>query len=71
MVDFCQWLHQMKEKKHLNKLFFVAREGYLIQKVYATLYPEETDSLVYVRLNKNLLRQFLEALNPVICRIFG
>lgn len=56
LVDFCQWLHQMKEKKHLNKLFFVAREGYLIQKVYATLYPEETDSLVYVRLNKNLLR---------------
>lgn len=28
----------------------------MIQKVYATLYPEETDSLVYVRLNKNLLR---------------
>lgn len=65
LTDFCQWLHHIKREKKLQKLFFVAREGFLIQKIYETLYPEEIASLVYIRLNKNLLRLPLLSLdNP-------
>ena len=35
-------------------MFFVAREGFLIKKIYDILYPK--DKTKYVRLNKNLLR---------------
>ena len=54
LVSFCQWLHVEKERKCIDKLAFVAREGYLIKKIYEILYPE--DNCVYIRLNKNLLR---------------
>ena len=54
MFEFCEWIHKQKEEKKLNKLLFVAREGYLIKKCYDTMYPnDDTD---YIRLNKNLLR---------------
>lgn len=54
--DFCQWLHQMKSERNLDRLLFVAREGFLIQKCYELMYPEEKDDIDYIRINKNLLR---------------
>lgn len=54
--DFCQWLHQMKSERNLDRLLFVAREGFLVQKCYELMYPEEKDSVDYIRINKNLLR---------------
>lgn len=55
-ADFCCWIHAIKEKYSLNKLAFLAREGYLLKKVYNLMYPEEIDDTCYVRLNKNILR---------------
>lgn len=61
MFEFCEWIHKQKEEKNLDKLLFVAREGYLIKKCYDILYPnDDTD---YIRLNKNLLRLPLLNLN--------
>lgn len=54
--EYCQWLHQQKNERRLERLLFVAREGFLIKKCYELIYPEEIDSIAYVRLNKNLLR---------------
>ena len=54
--DFCKWLHRMKQELHLNRLLFVAREGFLIKKCYDCMYPDETDLTDYIKLNKNLLR---------------
>ncbi len=56
LYEFCQWLHNRKNSLGVERLFFIAREGYLIQKVYENMYPEEIDSIEYLRLNKNLLR---------------
>ncbi len=56
MYDFCEWLHQQKEEHHLEKLVFVAREGYLIEKCYRELYPEESGMISYASLNKNVMR---------------
>ena len=56
IVDFCQWLHAIRKENNLHKLFFVAREGFFIKKVYEKMYPQEAHDLMYIRLNKNVLR---------------
>ena len=56
IVDFCQWLHAIRKENNLHKLFFVAREGFFIKKVYEKMYPQEAHDLKYIRLNKNVLR---------------
>ena len=57
MVDFCQWLHKQKKEKDLDRLLFVAREGWLIKHCYDAMFPNETNFTVYVRLNRNVLSQ--------------
>lgn len=54
LYEFCRWLHTQKEQHQLDKLLFVAREGYLIMKCYQKMYPN--DICDYTRLNRNLLR---------------
>ena len=54
LFSFCQWIHLKKIERQIDVLFFVAREGFLIKKIYDILYPN--DNTNYVRLNKNLLR---------------
>lgn len=56
MWEFCEWIHKIKEEEHLEKLLFVAREGWLIMRCYKEMYPEDNDIVSYIRLNKNLLR---------------
>lgn len=56
LYDFCEWLHQQKEERHLDRLLFVAREGFLIEKCYRAMYPEESEMVSYVSLNKNVMR---------------
>lgn len=66
MWDFCNWIHNKKMESNLDKLLFVAREGFLIMKCYQQLFPE--DSVEYIRLNKNLLRlPSLYTGNPTEC----
>ncbi len=54
IVEFCKWVHENKEKQNLEKLLFVAREGFLIYKCYKILYPH--DKSEYINLNRNLVR---------------
>ena len=56
MWEFCEWIHKIKEEKQLERILFVAREGWLIMKCYNEMYPEDKDIISYIRLNKNLLR---------------
>lgn len=69
IVNFCQWIHQVKIELNLDKLLFVAREGYYIQKVYEEMYPDERSSIGYIRLNKNVLRLPLLTLDDP-CKYF-
>lgn len=61
LADFCAWIHEMKESLQLDKLLFVAREGYAIKKCYELMYPEDTLISYYVKLNKHVLR------TPLLC----
>lgn len=54
LYSFCQWIHECKEKLQIERLLFLARDGYLIYKCYQELYPE--DDAEYICLNKNLMR---------------
>jgi len=56
LFDFCTWLHEQKVIHNIDKLFFLAREGYLLEKCYKCLYPEEESDIAYIYINKNLLR---------------
>lgn len=50
LISFCRWIHEKKREIGTKKLFFVARDGYLIRRAYQALYPqEETDYLLASR----------------------
>lgn len=54
LYAFCNWIHEQKIKRGYEKVLFVSREGYLIEKIYKIMFPR--DKTQYIYLNKNLLR---------------
>lgn len=54
VYEFCKWLHGQREKNGIDRLLFVAREGYFIKQCYELMYPN--DKCGYIYLNRNLLR---------------
>lgn len=54
LAEFCKWVHD--KSKNIDKLIFIAREGYLISQIYKTVFPEDEKKIEYIALNKNLLR---------------
>ena len=65
LFDFCSWVKNISQKEHVNKVAFVAREGYLIKFVYDIICTEGT-STEYVRLNKNMIRWPSLYKNPTV-----
>ncbi|WP_225748967.1 hypothetical protein [Paraeggerthella sp. Marseille-Q4926] len=41
LAKFCEWIHERKEDEGIDKLFFVARDGYLMKRFYEILYSDE------------------------------
>lgn len=41
LVAFCQWLHETARAHGIERLYFLAREGQLMQAVFAALYPDD------------------------------
>lgn len=37
---YCTWLNKIAKEKHVDKLLFVARDGFIVQKVYDSFYNE-------------------------------
>ncbi len=51
LLGYSQWLNNIIKEKGIEKVFFLARDGYLIQSVYNCLYEEENrvdSSYLYV-----------------------
>lgn len=61
---FCLWINKLKKDEKINGLYFLSREGYLIQKIYNIMYPENEGCSKYFRLNANLLRLPSLSYNP-------
>lgn len=45
LYGFIQWLHDAVQNR---KIFFFARDGYLVKKVYNQLFPESQDDYIYL-----------------------
>lgn len=56
IYEFCRWVHNKKNELDVDRLCFVAREGYFIEQCYKTMYPQDEPIIKYISLNKNLLR---------------
>lgn len=54
LYDFCNWIHSVVNKEKAECIAFVAREGYLIKKIYDEIFPN--DNTRYIKLNKNMIR---------------
>lgn len=54
VYEFCKWLHEQKDKNKIDRLLFVAREGFFLKKCYELMYP--SDNCGYIYMNRNLLR---------------
>lgn len=50
------WLHRESEKKQLRKLFFLARDGYLLQKVYQIIHKDKAIPNEYLYVSRRALR---------------
>lgn len=53
LVGFCQWIHSQASEK---QKYFLARDGYLIQRVYEILYPDEISNCHYLYLSRKSLK---------------
>ncbi len=47
-VAYCQWLHAQAQQHPGAKIYFLARDMYLIRQVYALLYPQEPTAYLQV-----------------------
>ena len=59
-VAFCQWLHDRRAANPGARLFFLARDMYLMRAVYAALYPQEETAYLQVS-RRSLASAFLAA----------
>lgn len=55
IYEFCNWINKKVQDEGIDKILFLAREGYEIKKCYELLFPEDKDKCIYARLNKKLL----------------
>lgn len=58
IFSFCKWLHEATLGVHK---YFLARDGYLLQKAYEKMFPEEKSFCHYLYISRNALRR------PNIC----
>lgn len=63
LVGFCQWLNSKRESEQLDKLLFFARDGFIMQKAYKILYPNEMSDYVYISRRSVTVPQLINATN--------
>lgn len=55
LLGFCSYLHEKVHQDHLEKLFFLSREGKIIMDAYNILYPGETIPISYLYVSRQAL----------------
>ena len=46
-AGYCRFIHDYAEKNGIEKILFFSRDGYVLQKAYLTMYPEEKTRTAY------------------------
>lgn len=55
VIGFCMWLHNEIQCNHIEKVFFLAREGLIFKTVYEILYPSDTVIRKYLYVSRKSL----------------
>lgn len=48
VTGYCQFIHTYVRQNNMDKILFLARDGYVLKKAYEQLYPAETEKGAYV-----------------------
>ena len=48
VTGYCQFIHEYRKTHQIDKILFLARDGYILMKAYEKLYPNEAESVQYV-----------------------
>lgn len=54
ITDFCRWLYTELQKE--EKVFFLARDGYLVKRVFESLYPDSIKKNEYLYVSRKAIR---------------
>lgn len=46
-LGYCQYIHKLSAELNVDNVLFLARDGYLLEKIYNRLYPNEKTDYVY------------------------
>lgn len=48
LLGLAQYLKEIGEKENIEKVFFLARDGYVLKKAYDILFPDQTTNTIYL-----------------------
>lgn len=55
LLGYCKWLHYMLNKNDISKIFFLSREGKILQSAYNILYPQSKIEQCYLYVSRQAL----------------
>ncbi|HVS78668.1 MAG TPA: HAD-IA family hydrolase [Candidatus Saccharimonadales bacterium] len=55
LVTFCTWLHEVAEESGVEHLFFLARDGKIMQEAYNQLFPQDSSRTTYMYASRRIL----------------
>lgn len=47
VLGYCNFIHQKAEREHIDKVFFLSRDGDILKQVYDAMYPDDKTEYVY------------------------
>lgn len=56
LYGMCQWIHKESKKQNLDKLYFLARDGFYIKETYDLLFPQSEQKTYYFRVSRRSLQ---------------
>lgn len=71
LYGLCCWLHERFTGKGHDKVFFLARDGYIMQEAYNRLFGENAVSNSYLYVSRKSLRLSMLWTDPTLEGIFG
>lgn len=57
LYGFCIWLHRKAKEHNINKMFFLARDGYLMQKAYTSIFGDTAIKNEYLYISRETARK--------------
>ncbi|MGN0145017.1 MAG: HAD family hydrolase, partial [Clostridium sp.] len=48
IYGMCQWIHEEAERRNINSIYFIARDGFILKKAYDLIYKNEQTKYLYL-----------------------